>query len=264
MALLKDRRNYAFDLLRHTRRFPGGLRVDFRFGDQTTDPGTPTLVKSRVIGEPSGNSVVFPLNTVRLFVHVNDPMPFERKRDVLVWRGAAMRPWRQEFLRKHFGRPCCDVGCTDRRPENAAWRRPYMGIGEQLRYKFVLSIEGNDVATNLNWILSSNSLCFMTPPRWESWLLQGQLAPGEHYVALREDYADLDEQIARYSRDLRAARRILDAAHAYAARFREAEREDLVALLVLLRYFRDSGQWPPDWMGADVAADLERAADAEV
>ena len=115
-------------------------------------------------------------------------------------------------------------------------------MGEQLRYKFVLSIEGIDVATNLKWILSSNSLCVMTRPRRETWFMEGQLVPGEHFVCVRDDYADLAEQLERYRRDVAAAERMLLAAQAHAARFLDPRREAQVAALVLARYAHDSGQ----------------------
>ena len=242
IGLLAERRNYAFDLLEHTRRFPAGLRVAFRFGDETTDPGAPTLVKARCIAEPSAHSVLFPLNKVRHFVFVRDELAFADKADRLVWRGAAQRPWRQEFLRRHIDHPLCDVGCTDERPANAAWRRPYLSMGEQLRYKFVLSIEGIDVATNLKWILSSNSLCVMARPKRESWFMEGRLVPGEHFVCVRDDHADLAEQLERYLGDPAAAGRMLRAAQDHAARFLDPRREAQVAALVLARYAHDSGQ----------------------
>lgn len=262
LDLLTRRRNYAFDLLRYARRASPGVRLDFRFGDETNDPGRPTLVKARTIDEPSGHSIVFPLNQVRHFVFVRDPLPFEAKRDLLVWRGAAVRPWRREFLARYFGRPGLDLGCTDRRPEHAAWQRPFLGIGEQLRYRFILSIEGIDVATNLKWILSSNSVCVMAPPTKESWFCESWLVPGEHYIPVRPDHADLEEQLARYRREPAAAQRIIRAAQAHVARFRHPQREELIALLVLLRYIHDSGQGPLSDRAAGWLADFGWAAPA--
>jgi hypothetical protein len=121
-----------------------------------------------------------------------------------------------------------------------------MSIAEQLEYKFVLSLEGNDVASNLKWILSSNSLCFMPRPRVETWFMEGQLVAGRHYVLLRDDFADVEQKVLHYSRHPDEARRILRNAQAHAARFADREAEDLVALLVLRKYFEESGQLAPD------------------
>ena len=35
-----------------------------------------------------------------------------------------------------------------------------MEIPEMLKYKYLVSMEGVDVGTNLKWILNSNSVCF--------------------------------------------------------------------------------------------------------
>jgi|694.fasta_scaffold00860_38 hypothetical protein len=244
LGLLGAQRNYAFDLLEHTRALPRSLRYRWRFGDETSDPGAPTLVKARRIGEPSGHSVVFPLNKVRHYFRVPDRRSFRDKRDSAIWRGKALRPWRQQFLRSNFDKRGVDVGCIDERPENAPYRKPYASFDEQLSHKFVLSIEGNDVATNLKWIMASQSLCLMVPPSVESWFLESELIPGVHYVALRPDYADLEEQIDRYARDVPAAERILAAAQARVRPFFEARRERVLARAVLWRYARASGQLP--------------------
>eukprot|EP01083_Nonionella_stella_P288882 983038_1 len=53
-----------------------------------------------------------------------------------------------------------------------------------LQYKYLVSIEGNDVASNLNWLLMSNSVVFMAPPTKETWLMEGLLKPYVHYIPL--------------------------------------------------------------------------------
>ena len=37
-------------------------------------------------------------------------------------------------------------------------------IREHLDYKFIMALEGNDVASNLKWVMSSNSIAVMTRP----------------------------------------------------------------------------------------------------
>jgi len=70
-----------------------------------------------------------------------------------------------------------------------------MTIDEQLEYKFILSLEGNDVATNLKWIMSSNSLAFMPRPKYETWFMEGNLVPNHHYILIKDDYSDLEERL---------------------------------------------------------------------
>jgi hypothetical protein len=237
--------NYHLDLTEYLRYFDPQLRVSFRFGDQTVVPEVPTLVKARPIDGPNENSILFKLNKVRHFVFVRDTRSFDEKEDRLVWRGAAQRPNRRRFLACWHGHPLCDVGDVSSRDTNRIWRKPYMSIAEQLRYKFVLSLEGNDVASNLKWILSSNSLCLMPRPRFETWFMEGQLVAGHHYVQVRDDFADVEEKVRYYSRHLDEARWIVRNAQAHVARFADRVAEDLVALLVLQEYFERSGQLAP-------------------
>lgn len=117
-----------------------------------------------------------------------------------------------------------------------------MSIREQLEYRFVISVEGNDVATNVKWIMASNSLCLMTRPEYETWFMEGRLVPGHHYVQLRDDYADIEEKIAYYTEHPDEAESIIRNAKAYVRQFMDREREFLISLLVMDKYFRMSGQ----------------------
>ena len=60
--------------------------------------------------------------------------------------------------------------------------RNRLGIEEQLQYRYLLSLEGNDVATDLKWKLASSSLVLMPKPTKEGWLMEGKLEPWVHYV----------------------------------------------------------------------------------
>jgi nucleoside-diphosphate-sugar epimerase len=65
---------------------------------------------------------------------------------------------------------------------------------EQLQSKFIISIEGNDVATNLKWILYSNSVVIMPKPTICSWIMEDKLISGTHYIEIKSDYSDLEEK----------------------------------------------------------------------
>jgi protein lpsA len=112
-----------------------------------------------------------------------------------------------------------------------------MSVGQQLQYKYILSIEGNDVATNLKWILASRSLCFMTTPVYETWLLEGLLQPEVHYVHLQPDYSDFEEKLAFYQQHPDAAERIIRNANAYMQPFFNSRQELITSLLVMQKYF---------------------------
>lgn len=240
----KGKLNFHIDLHEFLRYFDPAMKVRYRFGDKTFVPDRPTIVKARPIGGDNANSVLFKLNKIRHFVFVSDPLPFAKKRDQLVWRGNAAQPNRRRFLEKYFNHPRCDVGHAHKRQTNHPWAKGYLSIAEQLQSKFVLALEGNDVASNLKWVMAANSLCFMPKPRFETWFLEGRLVPNRHYVFLQDDFADLDEKMDYYLAHPAEAEEIVRNAQAHAAQFRDEARERLVALLVLKKYFAMSGQWP--------------------
>lgn len=241
---MRTQRNYHLDLLEHLRCFPSDVRVAYRFGDETSAPPEPTLVKARAIAGDNRNSVLFKLNRIRHFNFVHDPRAFVDKRPTLVWRGRASKPHRLRFLERFHDHPLCDVGQAHHSRATPEFSKPFLGIHEQLEHKFVLSIEGNDVATNLKWILSSNSLCFMTRPKLETWFLESRLVAGEHYVELADDYSDLEAKVRHYAAHTADAMRIVNSAHGFVTQFLDEPREELISLLVLQRYFELSGQVP--------------------
>ena len=236
---------YQIDFYRLMRYFDPDYRVTFEFGDVRRSPPIPAFVKSRPIADDIPNAVLLKLNSVRHFRFVRDPIPFEDKTPKLVWRGSAAQAHRKDFLRSYFGHPLCDVGhYHPRRRQEDQWRRPRLSIADQLRYRFILAIEGNDIASNLKWIMSSGSLCFMPPCRNESWFMEGRLRPGVHYVALRSDYADLPEKIEYYTQHTAEARAIVHEANAWVEPFRNPVEERITGLLVMWKYFHGSGQLP--------------------
>ena len=235
------RQVYYFDAKEVLRYFNPELRFRFLPGDKTRIPDTPALIKSRPVApdDSNANAVLLKLNKVRHFVFADDPLPFARKSDTLVFRGNVYveQPHRVLFFEKHFGAPSIDAGDTAKRPYRAEWAAPRMSLSEQLGHKFVLSLEGNDVASNLKWIFSSNSIAVMPRPRFETWFQEGLLVPGVHYIAIARDYSDLRERLDYYLSRPDLCEQINAAEHAWSDRFRDPRRELLVALKVLERYF---------------------------
>lgn len=237
---------YYYDLMEALHAFPPQMRPRYQFGDVTAIPDQPTLLKSRPVAGKNENSVLLKLDRFRHYQLYRDPFPFDEKRPMAVWRGGGNLPWRQRLIARHSANPRCDVGSIKAAPD-APPPKAYLSPFQQLRYKYILSIEGNDVATNLKWIMASNSLCFMPAPRYETWFMEGTLKPGFHYVQLREDYEDLDEKMDYYDRHADEARAIIAHAQAYVRQFFDFRRERLIALLVLEKYFERTGQaepWP--------------------
>lgn len=230
--------SYYYDLMALLRYFPERLAFSYEFGDVIDVPARPTFVKSRPINDDNAHSILLKLDSVRHFYLYPDKRQFEQKQAKLVWRGAAHQPHRLQFLQQFHAHPKLDVGCVHQQTQGNPYYRPFMRIAEQLRYRYILSIEGNDVATNLKWILASNSLCFMTRPKYETWLMEGRLQAGVHYVQLRDDYADLEEKIAFYDENPDVAKHIITNAHNYMRPFLDRRQELLVSLMVMDKYFR--------------------------
>lgn len=232
------KKTYFFDLLEHLRYFDPRERFCYLFGDITTVPEHPSFLKSRPIEGDNAASVLLNLNKVRHFIFVNDTIPFEAKQDKAVWRGKAYRPHRKAFVERFYNHPKCDIGQVNTKGDlSVPWQKGRLSLKQQLEYKLILSIEGNDVASNLKWIMSSNSLTLMARPKFETWFMEGTLIPNHHYVLLQDDYGDLEEKIDYYSRHSDEAKAIIANANAYVAQFQNPLHERLLSLHVMNRYF---------------------------
>ena len=98
-------------------------------------------------------------------------------------------------------------------------------------------MEGNDVASNLKWVMSSNSIAVMPKPKYETWFMEGKLKGNYHYIEIKEDYSDLEEKLTYYIEHTNEALEIVNNAHKFVDAFRDPNKEDLIALLVLKKYF---------------------------
>ncbi len=233
---------YFFELYQHLSKFNQSFGFLYRFGDKTHVEQLPTIVKARPVAGDNANSVLINLDKVRHFNFVDDTIPYDQKKAMLVWRGKVKSGIRRRLVMDYSGHPLCDVGSSNDFDGSGKYRRPFMSIEEQLRFKFILSIEGNDVATNLKWILSSNSLCFMPKPRCETWFMESRLIPGRHYVEVKPDLSDLGDWIDHYQQRPDCAKRIIEEAHCFVEQFRDESLEALIAFKVLEKYFQLSRQ----------------------
>jgi len=182
------------------------------------------------------------LNSGRFYNFISDKTEFSTKKNTAIFRGPCHRPHRQHFIKKCFKMKGVDAGDTRNQTQAGACHKPFTSIEQQLEYKFILSVEGNDVASNLPWIMASNSLAFMTQPVFEGWFMQGKLVPNIHYVLLKDDYSDLEEKIDYFSSNDGEALEIIHNAKKHVSQFFDKENELLISLLTLQRYFEQSGQ----------------------
>lgn len=185
-----------------------------------------TVAKSRPIENAVNRTVtLLPLNVGRHFRNVpaalRDGFTYKKKLPVAIWRGSTtglcwdlpmgekMAAERTECARRNLvttwatkGFDNIDIGLTNivqlsKKIESkySSLVKKEMSIHDMLQYRYIISVEGNDVATNLKWALASNSVVFMPPPTRESIILESTLYPWIHYVPLSHDFSDLQVKI---------------------------------------------------------------------
>jgi hypothetical protein len=231
---------YFLDFYPYIRAFPSTSQFLTLFGDVISIPEQPSFVKSRPIYGTNQNSVLLKLDAIRHFTFVNDPQSFNQKRSALVWRGRlhldSAKERRLDFLREFTGKPGFNIGHINKGKIFPEFRRELLSIQDQLNFKYILSLEGVDVATNLKWIMSSHSLCFSQKLKFETWYMEGLLQPGVHYVEIADDFSDVEQKIDYYENHPDEAEQIIRNANAYTRQFFNPEIEDLLSYLVIKRY----------------------------
>ncbi len=231
---------YYLDTSEYLRYFDGDLRFNYLFGDIIHVPPHPAILKSRPIEGDNAASVLLNLDKVRHFTFLKDEKPFAAKADCAVFRGhISGKPHRVDFVRKFFGSPLCDVGVINPRPEfPPLWsENKSISLWRHLDYKFVVTLEGNDVASNLKWVMSSNSVAVMPRPKYETWFMEGRLIPEHHYIEISDDYSDFESKIRYYLAHPDRAEAISRNANEWVRQFLDPQREKLISLAVLKRYF---------------------------
>lgn len=240
---------YYLDSLKYARYFAPSSRWKLCWGDVNYVPELPSVVKSRPIGPGNENSVIMKLDLVRHFIFLNDKTNWSDKKNQVIFRGAigqmegvAFKENRYRFMQMYFGNPMCDLGevMEGGKYINESWAKPKISLMDHLEYKFIMALEGNDVASNLKWIMSSNSIAVMPRPRFETWFMEGKLIPDFHYIEIRDDFSDLEEKLNYYISNPEKAETIISNAHKYISQFTDSKRESIISLMVLDKYFRQT------------------------
>lgn len=238
---MTGQKTYYLDAMAYARYFDTHLRWKLLHGDITYVPELPTILKSRPLEGDTRNSVLLNLDKVRHFLFVNDRKPWREKKDMAVFRGdlGIQKENRNIFMRQFANRqsPLVDAASTNLWQDHPEWQQEKLTIGEHLDYKFIMSLEGNDVASNLKWVMSSNSIAVSPRLTCETWFMEGTLKPDYHYIEVKDDFSDLEERLTYYIGHPEEAEAIIRHAHEYVAQFQDQEREQLISLLVLQKYF---------------------------
>lgn len=232
-----------------------GSTVQVAIGDNRESFNSPTIVKSRSAG--STNCILFKLNAQRHWGPCSDirsaDISIEDKRPAVCWRGTTTGIWRsclgsaENSARYNLMRVWGDshietinVGLNKFSPSTLhaidsydknliqRFTKGHMSIQDQLKYLFVLSLEGNDVASNLKWILNSNSIPVMPIPTVESWAMEFTLQPWVNYVPILHDTTDLVDQINLALKDFELIKEIANNNRIFIGQFFDHEAEDTI------------------------------------
>ncbi|MCR9182414.1 MAG: glycosyl transferase family 90 [Flavobacteriaceae bacterium] len=224
--------------------FKGSYKWRFVPGDVTHIPDVPSIVKSRPIAGNNENSVLLKLVKVRHFIFIKDKLKFSEKSNKLIFRGKVDgKPHRIAFMEKYFNHPMCDLGnITKNNNYPPEWTVAKSTIYDHLKYKFILALEGNDVASNLKWIMSSNSIAVMPKPKFETWFMEGKLEANVHYIEIMDDYSDLEERLNYFIEKQEEANQIIKNANKYVSQFFDKKREHLIGLAVMNTYLEKTFQ----------------------
>ena len=238
---------YFFDTYEYTRYFPQHIKWLQIAGDVFYKLPAPAITKSRLIPakEEYANEIIINQDKVRHFCFIHDPITWEKKKALVLFRGACHgKPRRELFLRTFIDHPLFDIKDTASDSSNPPeWQqKKELTLYDHLEYRYIMALEGNDVASNLKWVMSSNSIAVMPRPTCETWFMEGELIPNYHYIEIQEDYSDLVERIQYYEEHPDEAKQIVQHAHEWCAQFQDKDREDMISVLVLQKYFKASGQ----------------------
>jgi hypothetical protein len=198
------------------------------------------------IGTSGGNHILLKLNMFRHWTPIHEviehDIQFTQKNNTLIWRGSSTgnRTKYMKYLQNHPNKninikftKLCQMPEQEKSTYILAQR---LTIKELLTYKFILSMEGNDVATDLKWILYSNSVVFMCKPTKCSWAMEELLIPYIHYIPLKSDYSDLEEKYNWALQHLPLCNEIAQNSKKYMQHFLNEESENTMIDTVILKY----------------------------
>ena len=168
----------------------------FYYGEHGTTPACPVIKKARRLDDK--DSVLFKLGTMRHFAPCSKidkhDLIWSEKKNAVVWRGATTgKNQRVDFVKKYYHNFDIAFSSVKQKPDLSSFQKNKMSIKAQLTYKFIVSLEGNELASNLKWILFSNSVPIMPSPTWCSWVMEDKLVPYKHYLPLNDGLDNLEE-----------------------------------------------------------------------
>tara|TARA_R110001592_G_scaffold71194_3_gene217850 strand:+ start:35 stop:1054 length:1020 start_codon:yes stop_codon:yes gene_type:complete len=155
-------------------------------------------------------------------------------------RGKARR---LDLIKKYINNPRYNIAgsiCHDDSnyniPNADQYIKNHMTIKEMLTYRYVISVEGNDVASNLKWLMLSNSVVMMPTPTTVTWFMEDHLKPYVHYIPLKSNFSDLNKQFEWCEKNIDKCEQIAREATIYAMKFYDYLNEGKLNRKVLKTY----------------------------
>lgn len=169
-------------------------------------------------------------------------IPFDKKLNAVFWRGVTTgRPDRAgnrfDLVTRWYGKyDIAFSSIVQGRDDYKKYVKEERSITYFLKHKYIISVEGNDKDTGINWKLNSNSLVLMARPRVASWLMETTLIPDYHYVLLKDDFSDLEERLrwCKYNQD--RCKEIISNANKFMKQFADSKAEERLEDAVINKY----------------------------
>lgn len=210
------------------------------------------------------------MNKVRhwetLYKHMLDLTPFKNKIQKAYWRGATTGHGkidndgtpinfragnRFDLIKNNFNKwsdidiafsKVCQIPVDLFNINFKGTVRSFIPYAQIYKHKYILSVEGNDKDSGINWKLRTNSVVLMAKPTINSWLMESKLQPGVHYVQLADDFSDLREKIDWCNDNQDKCEEIIHNAHVYMSQFQQHEQEKYIEESVI-RTFLNNVNW---------------------
>ncbi|MEI6791111.1 MAG: glycosyl transferase family 90 [Myxococcaceae bacterium] len=190
--------------------------------------------------------ITFPMIEAGDFLRMDDVLrdvqskaiPFEQKKDLLVWRGSQTGGDYNESNWKEFPRSklvlfsqkrpdLCDAGFSNytqvspggkKAIEKAVGLKKAISMENMQAYKYIASLDGNAWPDRFPRLLASNSLIFKEDSKHYSFF-DLALKPSIHYIALKNDMSDVEEKIFWAKNNPGKALKIIENANQFANKY---------------------------------------------
>lgn len=248
---------YKDDLIKINNICNISIKLPFASGDVQNNFEYITLAKSRPILNSNmlSNNVLLPLNVNRhmsfaydIINRVAGEQNWANKSNKLLWRGTTTGNDKNKvhnrftLVGKYFNENWCDIGfssiCQDKDHYKNLVKNE-ISQKDLLNHKYLLCIEGNDVASSTNWMLASNSVVLSPRFTMETWYTEGKLIPYVHYVPINSSFDDLREKYDWCVANPKKCKIIADNATEFIKYFCNEEKENKMICRVISKLTKE-------------------------